>query len=95
MKASTQKRKTQDKKLCLTFPPELITFLDEFAWDLLKKSGCHRKLDREVILRGLVQAFHEGRFDVTGIRKEEEFVEALLSQIKKKKASRGKRGRGG
>lgn len=89
MNGERKKQGRGRRMLCLTVPPELISFLDEFGWKLLKKSGCRRKLDRMQLVRALVRAFKEGRFDVSGIRTEDEFVKAILSQIKTKRAKRG------
>jgi len=75
--------KRNNRMLCLTFPPDLIQYLDGLAWDILRKSGSQRKLDRMDLLRSLVLVFREGRFDITGIKTEDEFVQAVLMQIRK------------
>lgn len=85
--------KTQRKMLCLTFPPELIQFLDSLAWDLARESGCAHRLDRMTLLRGLVRAFRKGKFDVSGIHTEDEFVKSVLAQIRERKRRRVKTGR--
>lgn len=89
--------KPQRRMLCLTFPADLIQFLDGLAWEMLRKSGTNSKLDRMAILRALVQVFKEGKFDVTGLRSEDEFVETLLSQIRarRKKGTTKRRTSGG
>ncbi|MBI3097927.1 MAG: hypothetical protein HYY93_06715 [Planctomycetes bacterium] len=45
------------------------------------------------LLRGLVRAFRRGKFDVTGIRTEDEFVKSILAQIRERKRGKVKVGR--
>lgn len=92
-KANKRANGKGERLLCLTFPPDLIQFLDGLAWEILRKSGSQRKLDRMDLLRALVRVFKAGSFDVNGIRTEDEFVKALLAQIKDRRCPRSRRKR--
>jgi hypothetical protein len=92
MSAKNKKKMLPHEKkrvVTLTMPPELVRFLDRLRWDLLLKSGCGRKLSRTDILRGLVTAFLEGKFDVQDIASQKKFVKTILSQIRERKSKPG------
>ena len=74
----------------LTFPPDLVQFIDELSWKILKQSKSQRKLSRADLLRGLLTVFREAKFDLTGIESQEEFVESILSEIASRRRKRRK-----
>ena len=86
---SKEKRRT----LCLTFPHNLVLFLDDVRWQVLKKSGAHKKLNRMNVLRSMARAFKEADFDLSGVRTEDEFVSRLLDQIQERRPKNRKNGR--
>ena len=87
--------KDKRRTLCLTFPHDLVLFLDDVRWQVLKKSGAHKKLNRMNVLRALARAFRKANFDLSGVRTEEEFVSRLLDQIKTRQPKNRKKSKKG
>ena len=76
----------------MTFPVELVNFIDHLGWELLENSGCRHKLDRMSILRAVVRVLKESEFKVGGARDEDELVKTVLRQIEERKGKNQKRG---
>lgn len=81
------------RMISLPFPPDLVQFIDELTWRMLKSGKHHRKLSRSEVLRSLITVFKGGRFSIAGLENQEEFAEAVLSQIKARRAKKRKNGK--
>jgi len=87
-----QEPRSEWRTLCLTFPVELVNFIDALAWEMLEESGCRHKLDRMSILRAVVRVVKEAGFKAGGAKSEDELAELVLRQIEERRGqSRGKK----